>query len=44
MVNQSDEDENLGGVARKAKERLDGRLRSHWKSDINRYCLLTTNE
>ncbi|KAI3814654.1 hypothetical protein L1987_14297 [Smallanthus sonchifolius] len=35
MVNQLDQDEKLGGVARKAKERLDGRLRSHWKSEIN---------
>ncbi|KAI3788244.1 hypothetical protein L2E82_01004 [Cichorium intybus] len=30
-----DEDGKLGGVARKAKERLDGKLRSHWKSEIN---------
>ncbi|KAI7756545.1 hypothetical protein M8C21_008748 [Ambrosia artemisiifolia] len=35
MVNQSEQDEMLGCVARKAKERLDGRLRSHWKSEIN---------
>lgn len=36
MVNQSDEDEKLGGAAREAKERLDGRLRGHLKKDITR--------
>ncbi|KAK9060691.1 hypothetical protein SSX86_021397 [Deinandra increscens subsp. villosa] len=35
MANQSDQDEKLDGVARKAKERLDGRLRSHWISETN---------
>nr|XP_043625066.1 probable E3 ubiquitin-protein ligase RHY1A [Erigeron canadensis] len=36
MVNQLDEDEKLGGVARIAKQRLDGKLRSHyWKSQSN---------
>ncbi|KAI7748701.1 hypothetical protein M8C21_004758, partial [Ambrosia artemisiifolia] len=35
MVNQSDEDK-LGGAAREAKERLDGRLRGHLKQDIKR--------
>ncbi|KAL8234967.1 hypothetical protein R6Q59_021067 [Mikania micrantha] len=35
VINQSDEDGKLGGVARKAKERLDVRLRSHWKPEIN---------
>ncbi|KAI3714938.1 hypothetical protein L6452_21900 [Arctium lappa] len=35
MVSQSDEDGKLGGVARKAKERLEGRLRGHWKSETN---------
>ncbi|KAF5776473.1 putative transcription factor C2H2 family [Helianthus annuus] len=35
MVNQTEQDEMLGCVARKAKERLDGRLRSYWKSEIN---------
>ncbi|XP_076918019.1 uncharacterized protein LOC143578271 [Bidens hawaiensis] len=33
--NQSDQDVKLGGVARKAKQRLDERLRSHRKSEIN---------
>ncbi|KAI3803032.1 hypothetical protein L1987_31180 [Smallanthus sonchifolius] len=33
MINQSDQDGKLGGVARKAKERLDERLRSHWKTE-----------
>ncbi|MFS7935201.1 hypothetical protein Hanom_Chr05g00400671 [Helianthus anomalus] len=36
MVNQSDEDEKLGGAAREAKERLDGRLRGHLKQEIKR--------
>ncbi|KAL4571428.1 hypothetical protein LXL04_018187 [Taraxacum kok-saghyz] len=36
MVNQTEEDEKLGGVAREAKERLDGRLRGHLKKDITR--------
>ncbi|KAL8223449.1 hypothetical protein R6Q57_018924 [Mikania cordata] len=35
MISQSEQDDNLGGVARIAKERLDGRLRSHWKTEIN---------
>nr|GEY13971.1 probable E3 ubiquitin-protein ligase RHY1A [Tanacetum cinerariifolium] len=35
MVNQLDQDEKLEGVAREAKERLDGKLRSHWQLDIN---------
>ncbi|KAK1413998.1 hypothetical protein QVD17_29735 [Tagetes erecta] len=35
IVNQSEQDAKLGGVARKAKERLDGKLRSHWKSETN---------
>ncbi|XP_024961296.1 uncharacterized protein LOC112501803 [Cynara cardunculus var. scolymus] len=34
--NQSDEDDNLGGAAREAKERLNGRLRGHLKSEIRR--------
>ncbi|XP_076924815.1 uncharacterized protein LOC143587399 [Bidens hawaiensis] len=33
---QLDEDENLGGAAREAKERLDGRLRGHLKQEIKR--------
>ncbi|KAJ9548503.1 hypothetical protein OSB04_021046 [Centaurea solstitialis] len=32
----SDEDDNLGGAAREAKERLNGRLRGHLKSEIRR--------
>ncbi|KAL4571427.1 hypothetical protein LXL04_018186 [Taraxacum kok-saghyz] len=36
MVNQSEEDEKLGGVAREAKERLDGRLRGYLKKDLTR--------
>ncbi|MFS7935204.1 hypothetical protein Hanom_Chr05g00400701 [Helianthus anomalus] len=36
MGNQSDEDEKLGGAAREAKERLDGRLRGHLKQEIKR--------
>nr|XP_043620562.1 probable E3 ubiquitin-protein ligase RHY1A [Erigeron canadensis] len=36
MVNQLDDDYKLGGVAREAKERLDGRLRGHLKQDISR--------
>ncbi|KAL7599245.1 putative RING-H2 finger protein ATL71 [Lactuca sativa] len=31
----SDEDGKLGCVARKAKQRLDGKLRGHWKSEIS---------
>ncbi|PWA40836.1 zinc finger, RING/FYVE/PHD-type [Artemisia annua] len=36
MVNQLDDDDKLGGVAREAKERLDGRLRGHLKKEITR--------
>ncbi|KAD3067956.1 hypothetical protein E3N88_35836 [Mikania micrantha] len=36
MENQSDEDKKLGGAAREAKERLDGRLRGHLKQEIRR--------
>ncbi|KAJ0749637.1 putative transcription factor C2H2 family [Helianthus annuus] len=36
IVNRSDEDDKLGGAAREAKERLDGRLRGHLKQDIKR--------
>lgn len=38
VVNQSDEDDNykLGGAAKEAKERLDGRLRGHLKQEIGR--------
>ncbi|XP_023759950.1 probable E3 ubiquitin-protein ligase RHY1A [Lactuca sativa] len=36
MVNQSDEDSKLGGAAREAKERLDGRLRGHLNKEIRR--------
>ncbi|XP_021990224.1 probable E3 ubiquitin-protein ligase RHY1A isoform X1 [Helianthus annuus] len=35
MINNSDQDGKLGCVARKAKERLDERLRSHRKSETN---------
>ncbi|KAI3781980.1 hypothetical protein L2E82_12009 [Cichorium intybus] len=34
MANQSDEDEKLGGAAKEAKERLDGRLRGHLNKEI----------
>lgn len=36
-MNQSDEDSKLGGAAREAKERLDGRLRGHLNKEIRRY-------
>ncbi|KAK1417219.1 hypothetical protein QVD17_26344 [Tagetes erecta] len=35
VINHYDQDEKLGGVARKAKERLHERLRSHRKSETN---------
>ncbi|KAK9078789.1 hypothetical protein SSX86_002847 [Deinandra increscens subsp. villosa] len=36
IINQSDQDEKLGGVARKAKERLDERLRTHRQERYSR--------
>ncbi|XP_071724581.1 uncharacterized protein [Rutidosis leptorrhynchoides] len=36
LVNQADEDDKLGGPAREAKERLDGRLRGNLKQEFTR--------
>ncbi|PWA88241.1 Zinc finger, RING/FYVE/PHD-type [Artemisia annua] len=35
MIHQVDQDEKLEGAAQNAKERLDGKLRSHWQLDLN---------
>lgn len=36
-LNQTDQDQRLGGAAREAKERLDERLRTHTNCDFKRY-------